>query len=240
MVARLCDVAPDGTSTLISRGALNLTHRDGHKVVRPLTPGERMVVDLELDAVGQAIDPEHRLRLAVSTTYWPWLWPSPETVTATIHCGDDSWLELPVRRAQPDEGSTPVFGPAEDASAPETEVLESTRASRAIRRDVVTGTHELEIRSGRDRERYMDRDLEVWSDLVDRRTIREGDPLSAEVRCQRVYGVIRGGVSTHVETESTMTADASSFHVVDTLEAYEEGRRVFAKTWSRSIARDNV
>src|SRR4029450_68229 len=30
VAVRLCDVAPDGTSLLVTRGLLNLTHRDGH------------------------------------------------------------------------------------------------------------------------------------------------------------------------------------------------------------------
>ena len=31
LAVRLCDVAPDGSSTLVTRGLLNLTHRDGHE-----------------------------------------------------------------------------------------------------------------------------------------------------------------------------------------------------------------
>ena len=31
LAARLCDVAPDGTSSLVTRGVLNLTHRDSHE-----------------------------------------------------------------------------------------------------------------------------------------------------------------------------------------------------------------
>ena len=38
---RLCDVAPDGCSKLVTRQVLNLTHRDGHERPTPLTPGER-------------------------------------------------------------------------------------------------------------------------------------------------------------------------------------------------------
>ncbi len=37
--ARLCDVFPDGTSALASRGVLNLAHRHGHDDLRPLEPG---------------------------------------------------------------------------------------------------------------------------------------------------------------------------------------------------------
>ena len=37
--ARLCEVLPDGTSILVSRGILNLTHRESHSDPEPLVPG---------------------------------------------------------------------------------------------------------------------------------------------------------------------------------------------------------
>ena len=45
---RVCDVAPGGASTLVTRGVLNLTHRDGHEVPVPLVPGERYAVEIPL------------------------------------------------------------------------------------------------------------------------------------------------------------------------------------------------
>ena len=41
---RLCDVAEDGASLLVTRGLLNLTHRDGHEEPEPLEPGEAYTV----------------------------------------------------------------------------------------------------------------------------------------------------------------------------------------------------
>ena len=93
---RLCDVAPDGVSTLITRGQLNLAHRDGHETPRPLIPGERARASVRLDAIGRAIPAGHRLRVSVSPTGWPRAWPSPEPVTLTVIAGA-SHLDLPVR-----------------------------------------------------------------------------------------------------------------------------------------------
>ncbi len=42
IAARLEDVAPDGSSTLVTYGLLNLTHRDSHETPEPLTPGKRL------------------------------------------------------------------------------------------------------------------------------------------------------------------------------------------------------
>ena len=95
VIARLCRLAPDGSSTSLSRGALDLSHRDSHERPEPLEPGTRYEVDIELDALGQAVAAGDRLRLAISTTYWPWLWPSPEEVELSLVAGAGSWIDLP-------------------------------------------------------------------------------------------------------------------------------------------------
>ena len=109
---RLCDVAPDGVSTLVTRGQLNLTHRDGHETPAQLVPGERTRASVRLDAIGRAIPPGHRLRVSVSPTGWPRAWPSPEPVTLTVVAGA-SYLELPVRHPRDTDARLPAFAEAE-------------------------------------------------------------------------------------------------------------------------------
>ncbi|MDQ3620185.1 MAG: CocE/NonD family hydrolase, partial [Actinomycetota bacterium] len=47
--AKLCDVFEDGTSILVSRGFLNLTHRESLSQPQPLEPGRAYRVTVELD-----------------------------------------------------------------------------------------------------------------------------------------------------------------------------------------------
>jgi len=54
----VCDVAQDGASTLITRGVLNLTHRDGHRRPEPLEPDRRYRVRFPLHAIGYSIQPD--------------------------------------------------------------------------------------------------------------------------------------------------------------------------------------
>ena len=75
---RLCDVFPDGTSALITRGILNLAHREGHDRPRALQPGVPTPVALELEATSWTLEPGHRLRLALSGADWPNTWPPPD------------------------------------------------------------------------------------------------------------------------------------------------------------------
>jgi putative CocE/NonD family hydrolase len=97
VAVRLCDVAPDGGSTLVSWGLLNLTHRESHEKPAPLIPCQRYTVTVGLNAIAHSLPAGHRWRVAISPTYWPHAWPSPEPVTLTIFAGPASWLTLPMR-----------------------------------------------------------------------------------------------------------------------------------------------
>ena len=131
---RLCDVAEDGASLLVTRGLLNLTHRDGHVEPTPLEPGKSYTVRVRLNAIAHAFPPGHRLRVAVSPTYWPWAWPSPEPVTLTVQAGR---LELPVR-PQHQEAELAPFGDPEGAAPPETELVPAPAVGRSLERDVAS------------------------------------------------------------------------------------------------------
>ena len=77
VAVRLCGVAPDGASLLVTRGLLNLTHRDGQDRADPLEPGSRYELAVCLDAIAHSFPAGQRLRVGISSAYWPWAWPSP-------------------------------------------------------------------------------------------------------------------------------------------------------------------
>jgi uncharacterized protein len=93
--AKLCDVFPDGTSTLVARGFLNLTRRRSLTRPEPLRPGLVEPVELELDATSWVFPAGHRLRLSLAGTDWPNTVPPPGPVTLTVQRAG-SVLTLPV------------------------------------------------------------------------------------------------------------------------------------------------
>ncbi len=68
---------PTGASLRVSFGILNLAHRDGHEAPAPLVPGQRYRVRIQLNDAGSVFPAGHRIRLALSTAYWPMIWPAP-------------------------------------------------------------------------------------------------------------------------------------------------------------------
>ncbi len=94
MVAlKLCDVFPDGTSALVSRGSLDLTHRDGSAEPSALEPGKVYDVDVVLDACAYSFAAAQRLRVTVAGADWPNTVAPSQPVTLTVHGGH---VDLPV------------------------------------------------------------------------------------------------------------------------------------------------
>jgi predicted acyl esterase len=88
VIARLCDVsADDKQSTLITYGVLNLTHVNGHSrdQVKALEPGKQFDARVELHSTGYTLPPGHRLRVSLSASWWPGVWPSSKAVQMTLH-----------------------------------------------------------------------------------------------------------------------------------------------------------
>ncbi len=241
VAARLCDVAPSGASTLVTYGVLNLTHRESHEHPQPLVPGSPVEVTVQLKATSYAFPAGHRIRLALSPTFWPWAWPSPEPVTLTIQTGGPSALSLPVRAPRPEDD---LLAPFEEPEGPPPLAIETDEpggVERTIRHDPATGRWELEtdlLYFGSFR--IVDDGLEYRERARDTFTVVEGDPLSAQTRSDWSISVGRGDWRTRVETTSTLTADAEAFHLTNALDAYENETRIFARTWSFAVPRDLV
>ena len=236
VAVRLCDVWPDGASTLITRGLKNLAHRDSDANPKPLVPGERYTVDVTLNSIGYQVPAGHRLRLTVSPNYWPWAWPSPEPVTLSLFTGSDSALLLPVWTGSSQYTPPGHFADPERAPMPPHEPL-SGESGRQLRRDIATGAVEV-ISTGNAGHRLLDDDLEYREHEQDILRITDGDPLSALIQCRRVFSVGRGEWQATIRTESTMSATASTFQVTNLMDAYEGQRRVFTKTWHTEVPRD--
>jgi len=108
--AKLCDVFPDGSSALVSRGVLNFTHRGSSTSPEPLEPGKPTAVTVELDATSWVFEAGHRLRLSLAGADWPNVWPPPEAGTLTL---DRSALELSLPVVEgPAIADEPVFAPS--------------------------------------------------------------------------------------------------------------------------------
>jgi predicted acyl esterase len=86
-IARLSDVAPDGTVTLVTGAARNGSHRDSAREPAAIQPGQWFPLDIEMHFTSWVFPKGHRIRLAVNNAQWPMLWPSPYPMTTRLQLG---------------------------------------------------------------------------------------------------------------------------------------------------------
>lgn len=240
LAVRVCDVAPDGASTLVARGLLNLSRREGHERSVPMPVGEPVDVRVPLQSTGYALPAGHRVRLAVSNTYWPWAWPSPEAGVLTVHCGPDSVLTLPQRVAGAHDLAAPQFGPPESGEPLSSETTMLRDGGRQVRRNLDDGMTEVEFDWHPSRVRILATGTEMGEENVTHYRVRDGDPLSATVACRATVTLDRPAWHIRSEARSHMTCDRDSFTVTTSLDAYEDDRRVHALAVTHRFPRDGV
>ena len=242
LVARLCDVAPDGSSRRISYGVLNLTHRESHAEPLPLSPGRSYAVRLKLNDCGYALPPGHRVRLALSTAYWPIVWPAPEAATLTLST-EGSSLILPVRPASAADAAI-RFEPVEQGPlAPISRVASWLPPSHRMREasiDLRSGVARYETEGGEGGTRYDEIDTTVDHHVRRVSTIEADDPLSARATMTQSYAFGRDGWRIRLESTVEMTATADSFRLTGTLDAYENDTLAASRRWDETIPRDLV
>ncbi len=120
---KLCDVFADGTSALVARGFLNLTHRGGSASPAPLPVGEWIDTAVELEATSWLFPAGHRLRLSLAGTDWPNTWPPPGPVELAVERASVA-LTLPVVTGGAPIATPPTFvppGPPDGDRAPSAE-----------------------------------------------------------------------------------------------------------------------
>ncbi|TIN74280.1 CocE/NonD family hydrolase [Mesorhizobium sp.] len=236
---RLNDVAPNGASTRVSYGLLNLTHRDSHETPTALEPGKRYRVQVQLKHSGYAFPSGNRVRVAVSSTYWPLVWPSPEPATVSVIAGA-STLELPTRaRRQEDEHLKP-FSPAEAAPAEQITIHRDFSTRETTTRDLVTGETTYVLARDYGARTIENIGLDVEGGKLETFRIAEDDPKTATMEIENWHRQGRGEWQTYAKSRTYFRATATEFIVEARLDAFEGNKLVSSRNWNLRKKRDLV
>jgi uncharacterized protein len=249
--AKLTDVFPDGTSSLLTRGLLNLTHRRSSTEPSPLPVDELVDVEIELEAMSWTAAPGHRLRLSLAGVDWPNTLAPPRPLTLTIDASESS-VHLPLAGESapttdplilswtPAHHSDGVSGAGEStpASAGETDAAAGGDPGEGVvwrvERDVLGHRTECvvdhgsayDVEGGAVVEHYAGR---VW---VDTESFAQGAESSADFTVRWPEGTARS------RAELTWLAGPTAYDVVLSVETWRDGERFADRRWKRTIERD--
>lgn len=225
---KLNDVFPDGTSALVTRALLNLTHRNGHAAPpEPLTPGQVCEVDVELDACAYRFDPGQTLRVSIAGADWPNTAAPPAPVTMTVHGGD---LVLPCWQGESPH-RPPDLAPPADPGADHSH----DGVLWQVERDVLKRVVRARVDYGSTYDTPYDgktTDHNVGAVEVDLRTYRQ--TADAEALHDITWP------EAHVTSTSTLSvvADDSHYDVSIKLVATEGDEVVATREWHERLPRD--
>ncbi|MFW6054566.1 MAG: CocE/NonD family hydrolase [Thermodesulfobacteriota bacterium] len=240
MVAvRLSDVLPDEKATRVTYGLLNLTHHTSHEHPEKLDPGRRYLVRVQMNDIAQRFPAGHRIRLSISTVYWPLAWPPPQPVRLTVFQAS-SRLILPVRPASQEDAALRPFDPPEAGPGLLKTLIQPSQQSWTVIRDLANNESRLEVVNDEGVYRLEDIDLEVETRSTERYISRADDygSLRGETRWLRRFK--RGEWEVRTVTRTLLTSNAEEFRIRADLDAFEGDSRVFSQSWDERIARDHL
>lgn len=139
LVVKLSEVAPNGRSALITTGWLKASHQSSHAQPTPLTKGAAHEFHIPLWATSYQVLQGHRLRVSVSCSDFPRIWPTPYNPTIRLFFGGSraSGISFPT--------IPPAIIPGPEMRAPEPTVNRTPLAVDftprwTIERDLASGT----------------------------------------------------------------------------------------------------
>jgi len=182
LFTRLCVIGMDGSSRLVGYMPYNLNHSDDgkHETVTDIEVGQFHEIVIEQDYIGEMIHKGSKLRVALSTAFYPMCLPNPEPIIVIVDFSHSS-LEMPLATSiTPLKRSIPavtscVALPYKQDSSPyylRTVTEESD------------GTQVITIVSKSGKKRYEPHDLCTEVDMVRKESIGPDDPTSAKMNIE--------------------------------------------------------
>jgi uncharacterized protein len=233
-IVRLCDVAPDGRSTLVTGGGLNGAHRFSPADPQALEPGRVERLEVPMRFTSWVFPAGHRIRVAVSNALWPMIWPTPHPMTLSLHVDGASQLRLPV--APPSDLPEPTW-PLPEPGTP--------LAGVGSKGELLPVDWEVERQGARALATWEGRS-EAWfpwgrQEFMERLRFEANDDDPARTSAL-------GEAETVVSLESRrlvwrsrleLTSDPTAFHYRYRRELEEDGRPIREREWEATFPRDH-
>jgi hypothetical protein len=225
----------------VSYGILNLTHRNGHEIPEFVEPGKRYAVRVQLNDIAHTFAIGSRIRVAISTAFWPIVWPSPKPVTVSLFTAQSS-LCLPAREPQSADVNVRELAPPRHSRVhPTSTVVDPEPGFTGFRKDINTGIESFIYQEDSGTRRF---DRHGWTSSLKidyQYHIHPDDPTSAcvDLSATETYGR-EGQLDARIEAGHKMTCDETHFFIEAWLDVFDGEQQVHSRHWEKRIARDGI
>lgn len=237
-VVKLCDVASDGTSALVTYDKLNATHRSSHEEPSPLKPGKIYELQIDLKATSYVFDKGHSIRLDISSADIPDAWPTPKLCTNSVYRGSTypSRIILPVAPEQEPKLPEPALlsSPLKPFSEVEWKSFVG-KPKYTLTRDFINGICTIAAEKvGQER---IDDQTKIMTKDVLSMVVLTANPANTFVKAIAEYAMIVPEAEIKLVAQAITAGTLTTFHHLVEVEAKINGKRHFSKSWSISVPR---
>lgn len=237
-IVRLTDVAPNGESALITGAGLNGAHRISANAPSALKPGKTYPIEIELHLTTWVLPAGHRVRVAVSNSAWPMIFPTAHKMTTSVALGPDTPSRIFIPLLPADATEHPGFSEPEKYEAlPGTSSQGSTWPGTWKQSKDTTAQSTTVNWEGSDSTKHP------WGTQTDREAMRfDVNDLNPE------KSSVKGTASTELKLDDRtllwdadllLTSDAKNFYYQFKRRLSEGGKVLREKTWKKTIPRDH-
>jgi len=242
---RLSDLAPDGVSTFVSGAGMAGAHRQSMLEPMPLVPNTLNELCIDLHLASWVFPAGHRLRIAVSNSMWPMIWPTPYAMTTTLDIGgaNPSRIDLPV---VPDANDLPrpTFKAPEIVSKPPAGSSDSDELNLSsnvpglgwtVRRDPAKQLGIVDWRGG-------SLDEFPWgSEQVSEHIVYRADDVHPELSSVQGEAVMTVKLKDRElvwRTVQNTHSDQKNFYIEVKRQLTENGKEIRSRQWQTTVPRD--
>ena len=232
--AKVCDVFPDGSSSLVVRGLLNLTRRNGpaDPVATPI--GEPVEVELELEACSWTFEEGHRIRLDLASADWPNAWAPPSPGTIFVERMDAA-LVLPTLQGPSPAGDAPALVP----SAEPRRDLHKQGGDGWWRREIGRTDDELLAETGYGGDYAGDEHGPSFRERYEGRVgVSANDPGRAFAEGEAEYEIRYPEATVRAFARVRVESDRDEYRVAIDLVSHDGDEQRHRRRWDRTIPRD--
>jgi putative CocE/NonD family hydrolase len=239
-IVKLSDVAPDGTTTLVTGGAINATHRNSSVNPEALEPEKLYDLTVTLFFTSWIFEPGHRIRVAVSNAQWPMFWPTPYPMMTRLQVGDGgasfTLPVIPAAGASAAQATAAALG-SRNLSHEEAEAAVGTKeyswngpARSESKRDDIKGTTTVT--------RGFQWESPDGEDVVVEYALDDGDPAHARFTGHAFLKQTWQGQQVEWRGTTEIASDATAFNYRHLRQLLRDGKVVREREWKERVPRE--
>lgn len=234
----LTEVDLKGESNPVTDGILNASHRSSHEEPEPLDPGQIYELNVELDAMSWVFKKGQRIRVSVTSSDWPAVWPLPEPAVNRVYHdkAHNSRVILPVIPSTR-SSKKPAFKVPSKELVPNVEVVPE-RPSLKIIRDVTNKETIVEV-AARSGFKLTDRGLSCKTERTRVSQVSLKDPSISSARGEYLVELrYSSGFTVSSRARGMVSSNKEQFLVNLSLNIEVNGQPYFERNWLKTYRRN--